>query len=70
MGLTGMSVPPVVTSLAVRFAGNAPTLAVALAVSSFNAGIAVGFWIAGSAMDPSLGLTRDGVRPYCLLGFA
>lgn len=57
LGLAGMSVPPVVTSLAVRFAGNAPTLAAALAVSSFNAGIAVGSWIAGSALESSLGLT-------------
>ncbi|MFD7283489.1 MFS transporter [Streptomyces sp. NPDC059862] len=57
LGLAGMSVPPVVTSLAVRFAGNAPTLAAALAVSSFNTGIALGSWIAGSALDSSLGLT-------------
>ncbi|MDQ0753540.1 putative MFS family arabinose efflux permease [Streptomyces africanus] len=32
LGMTGMSVPPVVTSLAVRFAGNAPTPTAALAV--------------------------------------
>jgi predicted MFS family arabinose efflux permease len=57
LGLAGMSVPPVVTSLAVRFAGNAPTLAAGLAVSSFNAGIAAGSWIAGSALESSLGLT-------------
>ncbi|MBB4779310.1 hypothetical protein [Streptomyces rapamycinicus] len=55
--MTGMAVPPVVTSLTVRFAGNAPTLAAGLAVSSFNAGIAVGSWIAGRALDSSLGLT-------------
>ncbi|MFE4454516.1 MFS transporter [Streptomyces sp. NPDC056796] len=57
LGMTGMAVPPVVTSLAVRFAGTAPTLAAALAVSSFNIGIAAGSWIAGSALDSSLGLT-------------
>jgi DHA1 family inner membrane transport protein len=57
LGLACMSVPPVVTSLAVRFAGNAPTLAAALAVSSFNTGIALGSWVAGTALDSSLGLT-------------
>ncbi|MFJ6693170.1 MFS transporter [Streptomyces sp. NPDC091294] len=57
LGMAGMAVPPVVTSLAVRFAGNAPTLAAALAVSSFNVGIAVGAWIAGGALESSLGLT-------------
>ncbi|WP_259471742.1 MFS transporter [Streptomyces shenzhenensis] len=50
LGMTGMAVPPVVTSLAVRFAGNAPTFAAGLAVS-------FGSWIAGSALDSSLGLT-------------
>ncbi|MEU9411699.1 MFS transporter [Streptomyces sp. NPDC048281] len=57
LGMAGMAVPPVVTSLAVRFAGDAPTLAAALAVSSFNVGIALGTWIAGSALESSLGLT-------------
>ncbi|MEU1301617.1 MFS transporter [Streptomyces shenzhenensis] len=51
LGMTGMAVPPVVTSLAVRFAGNAPTLAAGLAVSSFNVGIAVGSWVAGRALE-------------------
>ncbi|MEU9344144.1 MFS transporter [Streptomyces sp. NPDC048278] len=57
LGMAGMAVPPVVTSLAVRFAGDAPTLAAALAVSSFNVGIALGTWIAGSALESSRGLT-------------
>ncbi|MEU4176435.1 MFS transporter [Streptomyces sp. NPDC026589] len=57
LGMAGMAVPPVVTALAVRFAGDAPTLAAALAISSFNVGIAAGSWIAGSALDSSLGLT-------------
>ncbi|MFF9324550.1 MFS transporter [Streptomyces sp. NPDC014776] len=57
LGAAGMAVPPVVTSLAVRFAGDAPTLAAALAVSSFNVGIALGSWIAGHALESSLGLT-------------
>lgn len=49
--------PPVVTGLAVRFAGDAPTLAAALANFSFNVGIAASSWIAGSALDSSFGLT-------------
>jgi predicted MFS family arabinose efflux permease len=57
MGLTGFAVNPVVTALAVRFAGRAPTLAAALSTSSFNAGIAIGSWIAGIALTSSLGQT-------------
>ncbi|GHE73357.1 MFS transporter [Streptomyces spiralis] len=57
LGVVAMSVPPVVTALSVRFAGNAPTLAVAVTVSAFNAGIAAGSSIAASALDSSLGLT-------------
>ncbi|MGA5200677.1 MFS transporter [Streptomyces variegatus] len=57
LGMTGMAVPPIATSLAVRFASSAPTLAAALAVSAFNAGIALGSWVAGSALDSSLGAT-------------
>jgi predicted MFS family arabinose efflux permease len=45
----------VVTALAVRFAGRAPTLAAALSTSSFNFGIAVGSWVAGLALTSSLG---------------
>jgi predicted MFS family arabinose efflux permease len=55
MGLTGFAVNPVVTALAVRFAGRAPTLAAALSTSAFNAGIAAGSWIAGIALTSSLG---------------
>jgi predicted MFS family arabinose efflux permease len=57
MGLTGMAVPPIATALSVRFAHSAPTVAAALAVSGFNTGIALGSWVAGSALDSSLGLT-------------
>lgn len=57
MALTGFTVPPVITSLAVRFAGDAPTLTSALTTSAYNTGIAVGSAIAGQAMDSSLGLT-------------
>ncbi|MFJ3445797.1 MFS transporter [Streptomyces sp. NPDC086081] len=57
MALTGFTVNPVVTSLAVRFAGDAPTLTSALTTSAYNTGIAVGSAIAGRALDSSLGLT-------------
>jgi len=55
--VTGMSIPPIATGLAVRFASSAPTLAAALAVSAFNTGIAVGSWMAGVALESSLGAT-------------
>ncbi|MGW6055421.1 MFS transporter [Streptomyces sp. NPDC055189] len=57
MALTGFTVNPVVTSLAVRFAGDAPTLTAALTTSAYNTGIAAGSAIAGQALDSSLGLT-------------
>jgi predicted MFS family arabinose efflux permease len=45
----------VLISLAVRFAGRAPTLGSALTVSAFNVGTAVGSWMAGIALASSLG---------------
>ncbi|GGW86467.1 MFS transporter [Streptomyces galilaeus] len=57
MGLTGFAVNPVVTALAMRFAGDAPTLTSALTTSAFNVGVAGGSWVAGLALDSSLGLT-------------
>jgi predicted MFS family arabinose efflux permease len=57
LGVAGMAVPPVATGLAVRFAAAAPTLAAGLAVSGFNGGIALGSWIAGDALESSLGAT-------------
>ncbi|MFF7645153.1 MFS transporter [Streptomyces canus] len=57
MGLTGFTVNPVVTALAMRFAGGAPTLTSALTTSAFNVGVAGGSWIAGTALDSSLGVT-------------
>ncbi|MFD8298787.1 MFS transporter [Streptomyces bauhiniae] len=57
MALTGFTVNPVVTSLAVRFAGDAPTLTSALTTSAYNTGIAAGSLVAGQALDSSLGLT-------------
>jgi predicted MFS family arabinose efflux permease len=55
LGVAGMSVPPVVTGLAVRYARSAPALAAALSVSAFNLGIALGSWAGGRALDSSLG---------------
>ncbi|WP_037680200.1 MFS transporter [Streptomyces griseus] len=57
MGLTGFTVNPVVTALAVRFAGDAPTLASAMSTSAFNVGVATGSWTAGTALDSALGVT-------------
>ncbi|WP_405778622.1 MFS transporter [Streptomyces sp. NBC_01378] len=57
MALMGFTVPPVLTSLAVRLAGDAPTLTSALTTSAYNTGIAAGSAVAGLAMDSALGLT-------------
>jgi len=55
LGLTSMTVNPILIALEVRFADRAPTLASALSTSAFNLGTAVGSWIAGRALDSSLG---------------
>ncbi|MEV6618309.1 MFS transporter [Streptomyces sp. NPDC051051] len=57
MALAGFTVNPVVTSLAVRFADDAPPLTSALTTSAYNTGIAAGSALAGTALDSSLGLT-------------
>ncbi|MFE3033067.1 MFS transporter [Streptomyces canus] len=57
LGLFGLGANPVLISLAVRFAGQAPTLGSALTVSAFNFGTAAGSWIAGRALDSPLGTT-------------
>ncbi|MGW4874191.1 MFS transporter [Streptomyces chartreusis] len=57
MAMAGFTVNPVVTSLAVRFAGDAPTLTSALTTSAYNTGIAAGSALAGQALDSSLGLS-------------
>lgn len=54
MALTGFAVNPIVTALAVRYAGAAPTLTSALAVSWFNIGNAGGSAIAGAALGTAL----------------
>ncbi|MER6980263.1 MFS transporter, partial [Streptomyces carpinensis] len=51
MGWTGFTVNPIVTALAVRFAGDAPTLTSGLTTSAFNVGIAAGSAVAGIALD-------------------
>ncbi|MEU1106014.1 MFS transporter [Streptomyces tibetensis] len=57
LGLFGLGANPVLISLGVRFAGQAPTLGSALTVSAFNLGTAVGSWAAGLALDSPLGAT-------------
>ncbi|MCX4765974.1 MULTISPECIES: MFS transporter [Streptomyces] len=57
LGLFGLGANPVLISLGVRFAGQAPTLGSALTVSAFNLGTAIGSWIAGLALASPLGAT-------------
>ncbi|MFF7241820.1 MFS transporter [Streptomyces collinus] len=57
MALAGFTINPVVTALAVRFAGDAPTLASALTTSAYNTGIAAGSALAGQALASPLGVT-------------
>lgn len=61
LGLFGLGANPVLISLAVRFAGRAPTLGSAFSVSAFNVGTAVGSWFAGHALGSSLGATGPAV---------
>ncbi|WP_328494853.1 MFS transporter [Streptomyces sp. NBC_00414] len=70
MGLAGQSVPPVASTLAVRFAGNAPTLAYALSASAFNVGIAGGSLTAGVALDSSPGLTGPALVGMLMVALA
>src|SRR3954454_14965139 len=57
LGALTMAVPPIATSLTVKLAGSAPTLAAAVTVSAFNAGIAAEWSVEGSALNSSLGAT-------------
>ncbi|SDO33266.1 MFS transporter [Geodermatophilus sp. DSM 45219] len=61
LGLLGLSANPVLSALAVRFSGVAPTLGVAMSVSAYNLGTAVGSWGAGRALDSGLGATGPAV---------
>lgn len=57
LGLFGLGANPVLIALGVRFAGKAPTLGSVLTASAFNLGTAIGSWIAGFALESSLGTT-------------
>jgi predicted MFS family arabinose efflux permease len=61
LGFFGLGANPVLMSLAVRFARQAPVLASALTVSAFNLGTATGSWIAGLTLDTPLGATGPAV---------
>jgi predicted MFS family arabinose efflux permease len=61
VGLIGLSANPVLSSLAVRFAGVAATLGVAMSVSAYNLGTAVGSSIAGATLSSSFGATGPAV---------
>jgi DHA1 family inner membrane transport protein len=55
LGLFGLGANPVLIASAVRFAGDAPTLASSLTVSAFNSGTAAGSWLAGLSLATALG---------------
>ncbi|NEA43819.1 MFS transporter [Streptomyces sp. SID11385] len=57
MAMTGFTLNPIVTSLSVRFAGDASTLASSLTTSAYETGVAAGSALAGVALGSSLGLT-------------
>ncbi|MEZ2392145.1 MFS transporter [bacterium RCC_150] len=56
LGLFGLGANPVLISLAVRFAGSAPTLGSSLSVSAFNVGTAAGSWLAGLSLTTPMGV--------------
>lgn len=70
MGTANQSVPPVTTALAVRFASKGPTLAYALCASAMNVGIAIGSFVAGIALDSSLGLTGPSLVGMIMVALA
>lgn len=55
-GLVGLSANPILVSLAVRFGGEAPTLAAAMPTSIFNAGTALGTAITTGALETGVGV--------------
>ncbi|MFJ6003429.1 MFS transporter [Arthrobacter sp. NPDC092385] len=61
LGFTGMGVTAIATPLAVRFGHSGPSLSAALTVSAFNVGIAAATWLAGLALDSSLGTTGPSI---------
>ncbi|WP_406090610.1 MFS transporter [Streptomyces sp. NBC_01013] len=68
MALAGFTINPVVTALAVRFAGDAPTLTSALTTSAYNTGIAAGSALAGQALASSFGVTGPALVGSVLAG--
>jgi predicted MFS family arabinose efflux permease len=54
LGFAGLTANPVLISLAVRFGGDAPTLASGLSTAAFNAGTAVGSWLASLTLGSAL----------------
>ncbi|EFL08995.1 hypothetical protein SSMG_04666 [Streptomyces sp. AA4] len=54
-GFFGLGANPVLISLAVRYAGHAPTLGSSLSVAAFDLGTALASWIGGAALDSGLG---------------
>jgi predicted MFS family arabinose efflux permease len=66
LGLFGMSTNPILIGMAVRYADHAPTLASALSTSSFNLGTAIGSWIAGYALESTLGATGPVLVGTCV----
>lgn len=61
LGLVGLSANPVLVSLAIRYGGDAPTLAGAMPTSIFNLGTAVGTGITGAALDSGMGASAPAV---------
>jgi predicted MFS family arabinose efflux permease len=57
LGLFGLGANPVLISLAVRYAGHAPTLGSSMVVAAFNLGTAVASWVGGIALGSGLGST-------------
>jgi DHA1 family inner membrane transport protein len=61
LGLVGLSANPVLVALAVRFGGDAPTLAASMPTAIFNLGTAVGTGITSVALDSRLGTLAPAV---------
>jgi MFS transporter, DHA1 family, chloramphenicol resistance protein len=55
IGLTGLSINPILGYLAMQFGGSAPTLANALTPSAFNVGTAIGTGVTASLFGTALG---------------
>lgn len=61
LGLVGLSANPVLVSLAIRYGGEAPTLAGAMPTSIFNLGTAVGTAITASLLGSNVGVAAPAV---------